>query len=279
MPASRPIAPEDWSPDLVDPVVAVATETDGIAPLDEAALLELRHHGLSRARLWAEPGGFALLRRGELDLVVAPDARGHGLGTRLLTAAGDEVLRGWSHGDHPAAARLAARFGFSRTRELWVMRRPLKDLPPVPSADVTLRGWRPTDEQPLLVVNAAAFADHPEQGAMDSANLAERMAEPWFRAEDLLLAEDADGRLLGFHWTKRHDDTTGEVYVVGVAPEAAGRGLGRHLTLAGLHHLAEAGLSRVLLYVDAGNARAVRLYEGLGFTHAPTDTHVQYARG
>jgi len=277
MPASRPIAPDDFSPELVDPVVAAATAADGLPPLDEAALLELRHHGLSRARLYAEPGGFALVRHSEVDLVVAPDARGHGLGTRLLTAAGDEVSRGWSHGDHPAAAALAARFGFIRARELWVMRRPLADLPPLGGSDVTLRSWTPDDADALLAVNAAAFADHPEQGAMDAANLAERMGEPWFRAEDLLLALDGD-RLLGFHWTKRHDATTGEVYVVAVAPEAAGRGLGKHLTLAGLHHLADAGLTEVLLYVDADNPRAVRLYEGLGFTHAPTDTHVQYAR-
>ncbi len=44
------------------------------------------------------------------------------------------------------------------------------------------------------------------------------MAEPWFDPAGLLLAEDADGTLLGFHWTKRHDERLGEVYVVGISP-------------------------------------------------------------
>jgi len=57
----------------------------------------------------------------------------------------------------------------------------------------------------------------------------------------------------------------GEVYVLGVDPAAHGRGLGRVLTLAGLHHLAGRGLDTVLLYVEADNAPAVRVYEKLGF--------------
>ena len=50
----------------------------------------------------------------------------------------------------------------------------------------------------------------------------------------------------------------GEVYVVGIAPDAQGGGLGRHLTLTGLHHLAERGLGEVILYVEADNAAGRR---------------------
>ena len=93
----------------------------------------------------------------------------------------------------------------------------------------------------------------------------------------LLVAEDASG-VLGFHWTKQHDAALGEVYVVGVAPQAQGRGLGKVLTLAGLHHLHGLGVAQVLLYVEADNAPAVAVYSRLGFAHADSDTHVQYAR-
>jgi mycothiol synthase len=146
---------------------------------------------------------------------------------------------------------------------------------------VVVRGYSPADADEVVRVNAAAFAAHPEQGAMDAANLAERMAEPWFDPAGLLVAEDATapGRLLGFHWTKQHSDSLGEVYVVGIDPAAQGRGLGKLLTLAGLQHLASRGVSEVLLYVESDNRPAIAVYSGLGFTHAGSDTHVMYQRG
>jgi mycothiol synthase len=113
---------------------------------------------------------------------------------------------------------------------------------------------------------------------MDAADLAARMAEKWYDTDDLLVAADGAGRMLGFHWTKVHSATSGEVYVLGVAPEGQGRGLGKALALAGLRHLAGRGVDEVHLYVESDNGPAVALYAGLGFTHAAADTHVMYAR-
>ncbi|UMG91110.1 mycothiol synthase [Nocardioides sp. TF02-7] len=274
--------------DLVDEVRGACREHDGQDPVDESVHLRLKNHGLAGTAHWTERSsdhtgaGFALRHDGALDLAVAPAARGAGMGGRLAAEACAEPgpLTAWSHGDHPAAAVLADRLGFRRTRELWVLRRPaVAPLPPLEvPAGVTVRDFGHADAEALLAVNAAAFADHPEQGAMSQADLEERMAEPWFDPAGLLLAVDDDGGLLGFHWTKRHDAANGEVYVVGIAPEAQGRGLGRVLTLAGLHHLASRGVAEVHLYVESDNEPAVRLYTGLGFTHERTDTHVQYRR-
>jgi mycothiol synthase len=268
--------------DVVASVRAACVAADGQDPLDEKAALRLKHRGLEGARLWVDGDGFALVREGDLTLAVAPRARGGGVGGRLLDlalAADDAPDRAWSHGDHPAAARLAARTGWRRTRDLWVMRRPTAvPLPPLELPDgVRVRGYEPGDADDVLATNAAAFAHHPEQGAMDAAELAERMEEDWFDPAGLLVAVDDSG-LLGFHWTKQHDAATGEVYVVAVDPRAQGRGLGRVLTLAGLHHLAGLGVAEVLLYVESDNVAAVRLYSSTGFTHTASDTHVQYTR-
>lgn len=274
----------------IEEVAHAARDADGVDPLDEAALLRLKHRGLDGIEAWVRHDGFALRRsRGadegtsaDIDVVVAPAARGRGLGRRLadLACSGSGELTAWSHGDVPAARSLARRLGFERTRELWVMRRASAvPLPPIePPADVLIRDFGSGDLDALLAVNAAAFAHHPEQGALDREGFAERTAEPWFDPAGLLLAVDRDGELLGFHWTKQHDASTGEVYVVAVGPAAQGRGLGRVLTLAGLHHLASRGVREVLLYVESDNTAARRLYAGLGFDHTSRDTHVQYRR-
>lgn len=260
----------EWRP-LVQRVVTAAGETDGRAPLNEEALLRLAHHGLEGASLYIAGEGFALVRGSELDLVVAPEMRRAGLGRALLEALPDGPLTAWSHTDHPAAAALAASHGFIADRRLWLMRRPASPVGQ-PATDLTIRRFEPGDEQALLSVNAAAFADHPEQGSLTLEGLRERMAEPWFDPAGLFLAE-REGEILGFHWTKVHPDGTGEVYVVGISPAAQGTGLGRALVTRGVAHLQP---REVMLYVEADNTSAVTLYESLGFEHEGTD--VQYRR-
>nr|WP_275955958.1 mycothiol synthase [Nocardioides aquaticus] len=280
-------------------LLAEAAAADGQDPVDESVHLRLKHQGLDGTDLWTDGAadgpwdGVALRHEGALDLVVRPGARGRGVGSGLAAqalAAPGEVTA-WSHGHHPAAARIATAQGLERVRDLWVMRRPVGPAAPplpevAPAPGVRLGhwrdGWEPDPEAEtaaLLAVNGAAFAHHPEQGGMDRADLAARMAEDWFDPSGLLLATDeATGDLLGFHWTKQHSSTLGEVYVVGIAPAAQGRGLGRTLTLAGLHHLAGRGVGEVLLYVESDNAPAVAVYSRLGFDHADVDTHVMYRR-
>lgn len=286
-------------------LAAAATEADGNPPLSEQTLLTLRASdavgGLlvfaarTAGQLDSELAGVAVVTRsaGEgavLELVVAPDCRGEGAGTALIEAVlaeGLPGLRGWSHGNHSAAADLAERFGFEPVRELWRMRLtraaveqsvPALELP----EGVALRPFvRGGDEEAWLAANAAAFAHHPEQGATTRADLEARMDEDWFDAEGFLLAlREDDDTLLGFHWTKIHPGVgdhpaMGEVYVVGVTPEAQGLGLGKALTIAGIEYLHGKGLQAVMLYVDADNTAAVALYRKLGFTR--WDVDVMYA--
>jgi mycothiol synthase len=226
--------------------------------------------------------GYAYLDSSAGELIVHPGFRRRGHGTALVKAAvagADGAVQIWAHGDEPAARAFAEKNGFERMRVLWQMRRSLTDpLPAAPlPAGVTLRHFRPGyDEQAWLEVNARAFADHPEQGRWTVDDLRLREAEPWFDPAGFLLAVDIGDRLLGFHWTKVHPESIGEVYVLGVDPAGHRRGLGAALTVAGLEYLAGRGLDTAMLYTDESNEAAVRLYRRLGFEVWSAD--VSYAK-
>lgn len=244
------------------------------------------------------------------EIVVDPGRRRQGVGTSMIevmaAATDGRPLRVWAHGEQAAAGEWARALGFRRARALWQMRRTLHGpLPPVALPDgVRLRAFRPgVDDQTWLDLNQRAFAGHPEQGTWTLADLHRRMAEPWFSAAGFLvaIADDPahpgtgaaegtiDGRMVGFHWTKVHGllgpahgtgeshgavhahEAIGEVYVVGVDPAWQGRGLGRALTIAGLHHLRALGLAGAMLYVEASNQAAIDLYASLGFTRWDVD--------
>jgi mycothiol synthase len=279
---------------LVDDV----TDADGVRPLSEHEMLHLRYGGDAPARnllAWRgdELAGYAHLDTTDVvegasaELAVSPAHRRQGVGRELVTALRDEVdngrLRLWSHGDQPGATALSQALGFRRDRVLWQMRRSLYAPVPVPEwpDDVHVRTFEVGhDEQAWLEVNNRAFADHPDQGTWTLDDLKMREREPWFDASGFFLAE-ADGRIVGFHWTKvhgaehgggKHDhEPIGEVYVVGVDPSMQGKRLGPALTLRGLQHLRARGLSQVMLYVDETNTNAIGVYERLGFTRHSVD--------
>jgi mycothiol synthase len=292
-------------------LMRAAGDADGAYPLSEHVVLHLRLGGDLRAvhllsRYEGQIVGYAHVDTTDpvegaaAELAVHPLHRRRGLGRALVTeamAVADERagkspgrLRLWAHGDHPSATALSMSLGFERWRVLWQMRRALFTPVPEPALPegISIRPFRPgTDDAAWTALNAAAFADHPEQGKWTINDLHIRMKEPWFDPAGFLLAQrDSDGELLGFHWTKIHGaapgsaegaaaqhphEPIGEVYVLGVSPAAHGTGLGTALTLAGLHHLREQGLAQAMLYVDEANTRAVALYRKLDFARWATD--------
>lgn len=276
----------------VSQLLELAAAADGHRPLDEHRWLDLVHggrRGFAGLVAW-EPGhdhpvGYAQLTRGHgswaLEYVVDPhhrEAEGADIAADLMRWAMDIVrteggghVHLWVPKPTDTHDRIAAGAGLSRGRDLLQMRRPL----PVGQAGVAGAG-RPIevrpfavgrDEEAWLEVNNRAFARHPEQGGWDLATLKERQSESWFDPAGFLLHE-REGRLAGFCWTKVHDDhepPVGEIYVIAVDPDFAGRGLGRGLVLAGVDHLASRGLTTAMLYVDAENVPALALYRDLGF--------------
>ena len=276
------------------------TDHDGRQPLSEHVWLHLKQggddHGLHLLATTAAGDivGYAHLdvtdavEGASAELAVDPKARRIGLGRELIDElvrhTPDGRLRLWAHGEQAGAAELAESMGFARSRVLWQLRRSLyAPLPrPLLPDGVELRPFRVgIDEEAWLDVNARAFVQLPDQGRWTRDDLERRLQEPWFSAPGFLMAWSREATLLGFHWTKVHGhshEPMGEVYVVGVDPVARGLGLGRGLTLAGLHHLRSLDLGQAMLYVDTTNTAAIGLYESLGFARWDTDVLFRRSR-
>lgn len=273
-------------------LISAATDHDGIPPIAEHVVLHLRHGGdKDDCHIIIENDGEIIgyahmdltdtVAGPSAELVIHPEHRGAGLGRALLAEIGRITSpRLWSHGDLPSAQKLAEESGYEKVRTVIQMRRSLTEHLPKLAAEITLRSFLPgLDDEAWLALNNRAFANHPEQGKWTLSNLHNRMKESWFDVHGFLLTTEGE-RLTAFCWTKIHGghshshdekeehdhDPIGELYVMGVDPDFQGRGLGRTVTIAGLAHLRRQGLMSAMLYVDAENTAAIKLYKDLGFT-------------
>lgn len=192
----------------------------------------------------------ALSRAGEADLVTLT------LALHPCTSDDDQTL---------------TDAGWVLVRDQRQLRRPLPLDETVPSAFTARPFDADRDSDDWLEVNRRAFAWHPDQGTWRRDDLDRHLGASWFDPAGFLVHDGAAGRLDGFCWTKVHpqtdaDPALGEIFVIGVDPVAHGTGLGRSLVTAGLDHLASAGLTTAMLYVESDNVAARRLYDSLGFT-------------
>ncbi|MBF4457697.1 mycothiol synthase [Pseudoclavibacter sp. VKM Ac-2867] len=261
-----------------------ATAADGVAPFNEDTLLSLGERRLTAINDSGRLIAAALTRdlddgTVEGELVVHPEHRRRGLGGELSDAVtGEAAPVFWAHGNLAGAVALASSRGLDAVRTLLKLGRPLTaaDAETVSAPDgYSISPFAPDDADDFLALNAIVFRSHPEQGALDAPGLQARQSTDWFNADDFLLLRDADGTLLGYNWLKREGDEV-EIYVVGIAPQAAGRGLGRALMQAGLERMHSTGAKRTSLYVEGDNDAALSLYRSLGYEQLSID--VQYRR-
>lgn len=267
--------------------------TYGSSPLSEQFELGLSDHRLGHRHLIARVSGdlsgvLCLDESPEVPQVeIAVADKDLSVARSLLSATGFPVLDVWSHG----AAGFPPGADAEIVRELLVMT--LSQHAPSVGAPEgfsiidlvqSRQRWGAFADSELIRVNNEAFSWHPEQGNWDVARWERAQEAEWFDpAGVLLLWEGAQegGRLAGFHWTKclkshsvTENQTFGEVYVVGLAQSSQGKGLGRVVTLMGINHIQNMGRDQVILYVEADNSAAVRVYEKLGFT--VTERHILY---
>lgn len=258
--------------------VAAASRT---SPLSDHVVSVVK--GVTPSRHFVQTQGSDVVGYANLDdasdpvaeLLVGAAGDVAGLLDAVTTAAGRSI-RIWTRGDAAPLNDVLTGLGFKAVRTLLQLRRPL-------DAEIAAPAWPEgvsartftvgVDEAAWLDVNNAAFASHPDQAGWTLDDIKAREDEAWFDPAGFFLAESG-GRIVGFHWTKVHAKPTGdlgEVYVIGVHPSMQGKRLGEALLLRGLHHLQSLGLSTALLYVDADNTGAIRLYERHGFARWDAD--------
>lgn len=256
-------------------------EADGRSPLSEFKELRVPVANGTRTLVAASASGalealavaaWHPLELGENDgywaaeLVVDPDRRSIAAYQYAFEALRNDIGAGvslWTFDDDQAAA--AGSCGLVEVRAVVEMQR---SLPAATSQLPDGYALRPfvegVDEGEWIALNQRVFAHHPEAGAIDSADLALRMAQPWFDPGGLLLLS-YQGAAAGYNWTKIHGDGIGEIYMIGLVPEHRGRGLAKPLTGAGLEFLTDAGAQVATLFAESDNEVALALYGSMGF--------------
>jgi ribosomal protein S18 acetylase RimI-like enzyme len=161
---------------------------------------------------------------------------------------------------------------------------------------VNVRHTADGDNQPRGFQGVIRPAVHEDAGAIgavfDAAvrhgwtYLGDLVEQPMFTAEDwdrlvaehqppnlLLVAVDMCERVIGY--TAVHP-TDGEMFLLFVHPEYAGRGVGRRLLEAAHAALREAGCAEAFLFVHESNARALAVYAAAGYRPDGTDRVTEF---
>lgn len=226
---------------------------------------------------------------GIAQFVVHPRYRSLGVGTLFMEQIGTDMSRAggwagtglsgvdiWAHGGHPAAGRMARRFGAVQVRAIWKLYR-------------SLRGWNlPAGEEHAVagvLIEDASAADGaaaldalpPLLGTGGAHTLAvhPRDATRLASTSRHLIATDPTGTRVGvvrFSAAAEIDeDKVGTIATVAVGPGPGRRALCTALVSRALAELAAAGARYAELYVDADSPDAVALSRALDFEHDQSD--------
>jgi ribosomal protein S18 acetylase RimI-like enzyme len=146
---------------------------------------------------------------------------------------------------------------------------------------IEIRPARPEEHREAGRVTALAYREFvPAEGDQDWEEYLDRIADVASRAErtEILVAVE-DGAILGSVTLELHGRTDADeeplppdrahVRMLGVRPDARGRGIGRMLMEAGIERARAAGKRVFTLNTTRRMEAAQRMYEALGFRRAP----------
>ncbi|MFC5747225.1 hypothetical protein [Actinomadura rugatobispora] len=194
-------------------------------------------------------------------LIVHPDARSNGVATAVLESAGLPGAHGWAEGHHPAAERLARRFGCTERARIWRSVRPLS-------------GPHAAPLPPPAVPLTESADPGPARRLWRAAGLPERYRPPGDGSARLLYAGGPGGAPAGYAWLERGTRTVERLrtgVLRAVVPAVQGAGTGSALAAGALALLRDEGVQAVEAGLDPALPRAVRSARLLGFQRTQDD--------
>jgi len=209
-----------------------------------------------------------------LNCLIHPEYRRQELASKLLVPAlarakelGAEVAQANIRQNNRAAQNTLSRLDFSLVRHFLQMRVDITELDERETSQAALRcrHLQSGEEELLTEIQNISFAGnwgyHPNTAEETTYRLGLSQCSP----HDVVLAND-DTRINGYCWTSLTSESEGQIYMIGVAPDFQGRGMGRKVLLAGLAYLKSKGCTAAKLTVDSQNKAACNLYQSIGFT-------------
>lgn len=252
----------------LEPSASPADVRDWISAVDLAAdSLVLEEDGRMAAFAWVLVRDGLAYGHGS----VAPELRGHGLGTALVefaeTRSRDQgagvLLVDVLGGDAAAGALLRGR-GYAAVKRFCELAIDLDTAPPSPSRPngVTVAPFRREDARVFYDTIDEVFADDWSFVSLPYEAWLEHRVENgdttfWFLAR-------ASGEVVAVVRCERERRGVGWIGALAVREPWRGRGIGSALLLHALGAFRASGRHRVGLGVDAGNLRALALYERIG---------------
>ena len=233
-------------------------------------------------RIIGYAGGFleAALKRVILECMIHPHHRKNGIATELIgrtlrhaEAADIKVAQVYIPEVNLPGKRLALRLGFKFIRHFYELKLNLNDmqLPDLEPSEYVVRSLRPDEADKLTYIQNRTFAASWGFNPNTLAEIAYRINLSSCSPGNIMMVY-LKQQPIGYCWTRifaeedlAADGVKGEIHMLGVDPDYRGKGIGRHVLLAGLADLKRKGVSIVELTADGEKPVALGLYESVGF--------------
>jgi dTDP-4-amino-4,6-dideoxy-D-galactose acyltransferase len=175
--------------------------------------------------------------------------------------------------DEGNTVRIAEDSGFRLVDIRMTLERHLEGTRPVQgiAGEGIIRACRPGDIPPLRSIAEVAHRDSRFYNDPNfPRELCDALYATWIEKScrgyaDTVLVIELDGEPVGYVSCHLHDDSRGQIGIIGVGASSQGRGLGGILVNASLNWFASQRMTRVTVVTQGRNVKALRLYQKCGF--------------